>query len=53
MLYLYRDAELVSIFHTETELYRWLHSTHSYSLNHALTYEGYALFDGDGNEVRA
>lgn len=28
---------------TEEEIWRWMHRNHSYSINHALRYEGYAI----------
>lgn len=53
MLYIYRDNDLMAIVETETQLYRWFHSRHSYSIDHAVTYEGYLILDGNGSEVRA
>ena len=50
-LSIYRDGELVAEVLGEFELMRWFHSEHSFSMHHAVTYEGYAIKDSRGLNV--
>lgn len=38
-----RDGETVATFPDELSAWVWIHENHSYSWNHALAHEGYAL----------
>lgn len=40
---LLRDGELVLEFSDSLDVLKYIHKTHSYSLDHALKYEGYEL----------
>lgn len=46
-----RDGEELTTVTGEFELMRWFHREHSYSMHHAVTYEGYAITDPNGNNV--
>lgn len=43
-----RDGHTVDTVIGEFELLRWFHSRHSFSLHHAVTYEGYSITDPEG-----
>lgn len=43
-----RDGEHVTTVANEAELMRWFHSQHSYSMHHAVTWEGYSITDSSG-----
>lgn len=47
-----RDGEELTTVTGEFELMRWFHQKHSYSLHHAVTYEGYSITDPAGNTVQ-
>ena len=40
---LLRDGELVLEFSNSWDVYKYIHNNHSYSVDHALKYEGYEL----------
>ena len=46
-----RDGEELTTVTGEFELMRWFHHRHSYSLHHAVTYEGYEITDQKGYNV--
>lgn len=48
-----RDGENLATVTGEFELMRWFHQKHSYSLHHAVTYEGYKISDSEGNNALA
>ena len=48
-----RDGEEVAKVTGEGELMRWFHKRHSFSMFHAVTYEGYKIIDSNGQEVLA
>ena len=43
-----RDNEFIITVDNEWELMRWFHRRHSYSMHHAVTYEGYSITDSNG-----
>jgi hypothetical protein len=51
---LLRDGEVISEFASYWDIYKYIHQNHSYSLDHALTWEGYEiqsnLDKGESNE---
>ncbi len=46
-----RDGEKLTTVTGGFELVHWFHRKHSYSMHHAVTYEGYAITDQNGNRV--
>lgn len=46
-----RDGEHIITVTGEFELMRWFHREHSFSMWHAVTYEGYSITDPNGNPV--
>ena len=50
-LSIYRDGDLVAEVRGEAELMRWFHEEHSFSMHHAVTYEGYSVKDSRGLDV--
>lgn len=46
-----RDGKHVTTVTGEFELMRWFHKQHSFSMWHAVTYEGYSITDSHGNYV--
>ena len=46
-----RDNEFIITVDNEWELMRWFHRQHSYSMHHAVTYEGYSITDSNGTAV--
>lgn len=46
-----RDGQHIKTVSDEFELLRWFHREHSYSIAHAVRYEGYAVLDEAGNRV--
>ena len=51
LIHIYRDGAYITTVADETALLRWFHREHSYSLNHAVRYEGYSLRDDAGQVV--
>lgn len=43
-----RDNELITTVNDEWELMRWFAKKHSYSMYHAVAYEGYSVTDSNG-----
>lgn len=46
-----RDSEFIITVNNEWELMRWFHKEHSYSIDHAVRYEGYSVTDSNGMPV--
>lgn len=46
-----RDGEKLTTVTGGFELMHWFHRKHSYSMHHAVTYEGYAITDQNGNRA--
>ena len=46
-----RDGEEVAQVTGEGELMYWFHRRHSFSMSHAVAYEGYKIIDSKGQEV--
>lgn len=46
-----RDGAIVTTVTGEFELMRWFHREHSFSIWHAVTYEGYRIQDASGQDV--
>lgn len=51
MLTISRDNEFITTVNDEFELLRWFHRKHSYSIDHAVRYEGYIITDSNGIAV--
>ncbi len=47
-----RDGEHITTVDTEFDLLRWFHRQHSYSIDHAVRWEGYSVTDEAGNDVQ-
>lgn len=46
-----RDGEKLTTVTGEFELLHWFHKKHSFSMHHAVTYEGYEITDPQGSNV--
>lgn len=46
-----RDNEFITTVNNEWGLMRWFAKEHSYSMHHAVTYEGYSITDSNGQNV--
>lgn len=44
---IYRDQYLITTVENETQAWSWIHSNHSFSVSHALKYEGYRFVEVD------
>lgn len=50
-MHIYRDGSHVITVADEFEMLRWFHRQHSYSVDHAVRYEGYKVLDADFKRV--
>lgn len=46
-----RDGQHIVTVSDEFELLRWFHRQHSYSIDHAVRWEGYSVTDENGASV--
>lgn len=46
-----RDGQHLITVSDQFELLRWFHREHSYSIDHAVRYEGYSVTDEAGDKV--
>jgi len=46
-----RDGQHIITVSDQFELLRWFHREHSYSISHAVRWEGYSVTDAANNEV--
>lgn len=51
MFHIHRDGSYVRTVPNEEALMRWFHTQHSYSMDHAVRYEGYRILDSNSREV--
>lgn len=50
-VHIWRDGVHVDTVATANDVLAWFHARHSYSVSHAVAYEGYALLTETGSEV--
>lgn len=41
----------IAQFETDAEIYKYIHQHHSYSVSHAMQYEGYRVHDQAGKDI--
>lgn len=46
-----RDGQPITTVADQFALLRWFHRQHSYSIDHAVRYEGYAVLDEQGQQL--
>lgn len=51
MYHIYRDGSHVETVADQFALLRWFHRERSYSISHAVQYEGYTVLDSEFKEV--